>query len=83
LVARRERLAVVLWRICGLGGIGAIFGGASVKLGVEIEPAVFVKALRRHETRRRVLVSFLWHGVFLVFAEVLDRRHRVGYGVRT
>lgn len=76
LAGGRPRLAVVLWRICGLGGVGAIFGGASVKLGVEIEPAVFVRALRKDEARRRVLVSFSWHAVFLILAEVLDRRQR-------
>lgn len=65
-----RRLAVYLWRLCGWGGIGAVYGFETGARGIPPEPV----ALCRAGTNWPFWRSFLWHGLFGVLSELVDRR---------
>jgi hypothetical protein len=66
--------AVFLWRICGLGGVGAVYGYWSASHGHDAEPVAFLRSMRSAPDRREGLVSAGWHAMFWVAAEVLRSR---------
>ena len=65
-----KRLAVYSWRLCGWGGIGAVYGYETARRGLPAEPVVLWRAGVGWLFWR----SFLWHGIFGVLSELVDRR---------
>jgi hypothetical protein len=72
LLTGHRRLAVYCWRLCGWGGIGAVYGYESGSRGIPVEPV----ALIRRGVDWPFWRSFLWHGCFLILSELTDRRRR-------
>jgi hypothetical protein len=70
LATGHNRLCVYAWRLCGWGGIGAVYGYESGTRGLPAEPV----ALWRAGVRWPFWRSFIWHGVFGVLSELVDRR---------
>lgn len=75
LMTGRKKTAITLWRICGLGGMGAVYGAYAAEKQLPVQPWPVARELAKDPKRRAPLVSAGWHGAFLVGAEVLDKRH--------
>lgn len=73
LLAGRRRAAVWLWRLVGLGGVGAVYGHYCASKGIDVEPVPILKALIRDDARQEPLRAAAWHGVMWALAEWLDR----------
>lgn len=65
-----RRLAVYAWRLCGWGGIGAVYGFEAARLGVAPEPVALIRAGLSWPFWR----SFIGHGAFGVLSELAARR---------
>ena len=70
LVTGHKRACVYLWRLCGWGGIGAVYGYETGSRGIPPEPV----ALLRRGVGWEFWRSFGWHGFFGLLSELVDRR---------